>query len=128
MEAFEASAEAGVLKRRVMRRVYAVWFWKSAAPLLAVELVMLAGVAVGVLTHISVRHIMQNALAASADARAFIQFFINNFFVKSVQSQLLAGVYAVVTFFFVRDIRRAIQCWEVPGRPLGLLSVGGNRR
>lgn len=96
------------LKSRIMRRVYATWFLKQVAPMLAVEGILLAGVAVGVLTHISVSHIFANAFGASGNALAFADFFIRNFFVKSIQSQLLLGAYAVVAAFFVRDFRRAI--------------------
>ena len=97
------------LKTKVMRRVYLTWFWRSVAPLLAVELVLLAGVAIGVLTHISVKHILVNALNASADARAFVMFFVNNFFVKSIQSRLLVVAFAAVAFFFARDLRNALK-------------------
>lgn len=102
-----AAGGGAEMKKRIMRRVYGVWFWKHVAPVLAVEFILLAGVAVGVFTHISVRNILVNALEASADARAFIQFFINNFFVKSIQSQLLVFAYAAIAVFFARDLRRA---------------------
>lgn len=102
-------APAPELKRRIMRRVYAVWFWRSVAPMLAVELVLLTGVAVGVLTHISLRNVMLNALGASADTRAFLVFFVRNFFVKSIQSRLLVVVYGVLVAFFARDIRNTFR-------------------
>ncbi len=97
------------LKSRIMRRVYAVWFWRSVAPLLAVEFVLLAGVSAGVLAHISVRHILLNALNASSGAQSFVQFFIDNFFVKSIQSRLLFLAYLVIVAFFIRDIRSALR-------------------
>ena len=96
-------------KKRVMRRVYLTWFWRSVAPLLVVELVLLAGVGIGVITHISVKSILMNALNASADARAFVLFFVNNFFVKSIQSRLLVVAFAAVLFFFARDLRNALK-------------------
>lgn len=102
-------AEASRLKARVMRGVQRIWFWRSVAPLLAVEAVLLGGVAAGVLTHISPRHILLNALAASADAWAFLRFFVGNFFVKSIQSQLLVAVYVALLTFFVRDLRSALR-------------------
>lgn len=97
------------LKRRIMRRVYAAWFWKQVAPVLVVEFILLAGVAAGVLTHISLRHIFLNALQASAGARAFVIFFIGNLFVKSIQSQLLVLAYGAILGFFVRDLRQALR-------------------
>ncbi|RJQ37144.1 hypothetical protein C4552_01395 [Candidatus Parcubacteria bacterium] len=96
------------LKQRVMRRVYTVWFWKSVAPLLAVEGVLLVGVAAGVMTQISLRQILLNALAASDGLTAFVQFFVDNFFVKSMQSRLLVIAYLAIGAFFARDIRNAL--------------------
>lgn len=96
-------------KKRVMKRIYAIWFLKNFGPLLAVELILLFGVAVGVLTHISVRNIMVNAFSSSSGIGAFIQFFIDNFFVKSIQSRLLVAVYGVLIGFFVRDIVGALR-------------------
>ncbi len=106
-EVKNSGAEASAIKKRVMRRVYSVWFLKSFGPLLGVELILILGVAVGVLTHISVRNVMINALSASSGVRAFVQFFIDNFFVKSIQSRLLVAVYGVLVGFFVRDFVNA---------------------
>ncbi|OHA09804.1 MAG: hypothetical protein A3A44_03275 [Candidatus Sungbacteria bacterium RIFCSPLOWO2_01_FULL_60_25] len=116
------------LKRRIMRRVYGVWFWKSVAPLLAVEAVLVVGVAAGVFTHISVRQILLNALQASDGATAFVQFFIDNFFVKSIQSQLLVAVWAVLLAFFVRDARHALRRRSADLADFLALAAAGNRR
>ena len=117
------------LKRRIMRRIYAIWFWKSVLPMLAVELVLLVGVAAGVLTHISLRHILLNALQSSAGVAAFFQFFIDNFFVKSIQSQLLVATYAVFAAFFIRDIRHALRRFSTGGKGdfLAVLTAGGGQ-
>lgn len=117
------------LKARIMRRVYGMWFWKGVAPLLAVEAILLLGVAVGVLTHVSLRAILLNALSASADAWAFAKFFVSNFFTKSIQSQLLVAVYAALLALFARDIRNAVRRLKGYGAdellPIALL---GNQR
>lgn len=97
------------LKKRIMRRVYAVWFLKSIAPLLAVEFILLSGVAIGVLANVSLRNVMINAFNASSGVQDFLQFFINNFFIKSVQSRLLVAVYGALLGFFVRDFVSALR-------------------
>ena len=81
MEPIHALPLAGgaELKKRIMRRVHLVWFWKHVAPVVGVELILLLGVAVGVLTHISPRQILINALQASASVQAFVLFFVRNF-------------------------------------------------
>lgn len=97
------------LKKRIMRRVYALWFWKSIAPLLAVELILIAGVTVGVLAHISLRSIIANAINASSGIKDFLVFFVDNFFVKSIQSRLLVAVYGALVGFFIRDFASALR-------------------
>lgn len=92
-----------------MRRVYRTWFLKYVAPLLVLELALVVGVAAGVLTHISLRHILVNALGSSAGAWAFVKFFISNFFVKSIQSRLLVAVYLILAAFFIRDVGNALR-------------------
>lgn len=118
------------LKRRIMRRVYALWFWRSVAPLLAVEVIMLTGVAVGVLTHISVSHIAANAMAASGSAWALAKFFSANFFVKSIQSRLLAGAYLALVLFFIRDLVSALRRLRGfhPGELASAILGTGNQR
>lgn len=124
-----AIAAAEALKRRTMRRVYAVWFWRSVAPLLAVEFVLLAGVAVGVLTHISLRHIIVNAMTSSDSIQAFVQFFLNNFFVKSIQSRLLFGLYVLFTLYALRDVRAVVRRGRGGGEEFAsLLAPAGRGR
>ena len=98
--------------------------------MLAVEFILLVGVAVGVLTHISLRHIFLNALEASANIQAFVMFFINNFLVKSIQSRMLVAAYLLVAVFFARDIRNTIhrlKGWRKDDWLLAL-AEGGNQR
>lgn len=129
MNLFPETAISRELKQRTMRRVYAVWFWRSVAPLLAVEAALIVGVAAGVLAHISLRHILLNALAASSDAWAFVKFFVSNFFVKSIQSRLLLAVYAALLLLFARDIRSAVRRMRGldAGDFLSFALAGGNR-
>ncbi len=124
MEPIPSTFTSPELKKRIMRRVYATWFWRSIAPLLAVELILLGGVAVGVLTHISLKSILMNALAASGNIQAFFMFFVNNFFVKSIQSRLLVVAYLAVVFFFGRDLRNAFRRFKgASGDFLAMLAV-----
>ena len=117
------------LTKRIMKRVYWTWFTRSVAPLLGVEAILLTGVLVGVLTHISIKHILMNSLAASADLRAFVDFYVRNFFVKSIQSRLLVVAFAAIVAFFVRDLRNAIRKLRNAGSVDTLaMSVLGNRQ
>ncbi|MDP3727089.1 MAG: hypothetical protein Q8R35_00430 [bacterium] len=114
-------------KKRIMRRVYGIWFWRSVAPLLAVEAILLVGVAVGVLTQISLRHILLNALAASSGLAAFVKFFVSNFLVKSLQSQLLVAFYAAFLGFFARDVWNAVRRLKGADAMLPTLTAAGNQ-
>lgn len=127
-EAIREPIDSG-LKERTMRQVRRVWFFRRVAPLLAVELALLFGVAGGVLTQISLRNVLLNALGSSADAWAFAKFFISNFFVKSTQSQLLVAVYAVLMTFFVRDLRSSVKRFGAGREELtALILTGPDRR
>jgi hypothetical protein len=97
------------LKTKIMRQVYLTWFWRQVAPLLAVEAILVVGVLVGVLANISLRSILMNALAASDSIKAFLQFFVDNFLLKSIQSKLLLASFAALAFFFVRDLRNTLR-------------------
>ena len=117
------------LKQRIMRRVYGIWFWKSVAPMLAVEALLLVGVAIGVLTQISIKAILVNALAASSDVWAFVKFFTSNFLVKSMQSRLLAAVYLVMAGFLLRDALGAVRRLQGYGSEIFFsAALLGNRR
>ena len=116
------------LQTRIMRRIYAVWFWRRVAPILGVEVLLLTGVAVGVFVNISPRQILLNALSASSGVLDFGMFFVRNFFAKSIQSQLLLAVYAVIMAFFVRDLRSALRRISAGGRePLVAVATSGNQ-
>jgi hypothetical protein len=97
------------LKAAIMRRIYTVWFWRHVAPMLAVEAVLIGAVLIGVLTQISLANIFANAFAASSDAISFVRFFIDNFFVKSTQSQLLVAAWGALIGFFIRDAVSALR-------------------
>lgn len=97
------------LKTKILERVWWIWFWKRAAPLLAIESTLVLGVFVGVLSHISLRSILLNALSASDGLRSFVQFFIDNFFVKSIQSRLLLALWFGFLIYVVRDARSVFK-------------------
>lgn len=122
------TAIPGELKRRIMRRVYGIWFWKSMAPMLAVEAILLVGVAAGIMTQISMRHILLNALAASSDVVAFIKFFASNFLAKSIQSRLLMAVYFALAGFFARDVWNVIRRLKDADELLPVMLLGNRRR
>ncbi len=116
------------LRKRILRRVYWLWFWRRVAPIVAIEFVLIAGALAGVLTHISPRHILLNALEASSGFGSFIQFFIDNFFVKSIQSRLLALLWVGFLIYLVRDIRTTLRHLSGVDGLLLARSLGGNRR
>lgn len=118
------------LKKRILHRVYWLWFLRRVAPIVAVELALVSGAAIGVLAHISPRAILLNALQASSGIGSFIQFFIDNFFVKSVQSRLLFTLWLGFLVYLLRDIRGIRRRLQGMGEEAFVLSssLGGNRR
>lgn len=96
------------LKARILRRVYWTWFLRRIAPLLTLELMLVVGVLIGVFTYISPRQILLNALSSSSGLTSFVQFFIDNFFVKSIQSRLLLALWVGSMAYVLRDVRQAV--------------------
>ncbi len=99
-------------KTRTMRRIYRVWFLRRAAPLLSIELALLAGVLAGVLAYISPRQILLNAHQPSSGLSSFVQFFIDNFFVKSIQSRLLLAMWLGFMVYVIRDLRAVFSAFR----------------
>lgn len=91
------------LKKRIMRRVYTIWFVRKAAPL-ATETAGLLTLLIWALQYISPASIMANALSASDGFYAFFLFFGRNFTILTPALQFSFVVTTVLAAIIVRDI------------------------
>lgn len=91
------------LKKRIMRRVYTIWFIRKAAPL-AGEIALLGVLAIWGLQYISPANILVNAVSAASGLSSLAIFFVNAFSHLSAPSQMAVMASAVVSLLTVRDI------------------------
>lgn len=91
------------LKKRVMRRVYAVWLVRKTGPLVAET----AGISLAGfwgMQYISPVHVVVNAIAAADGFRAFFIFFVRSFQHLSVPSQFAMVVSAMLAAVILRNM------------------------
>lgn len=91
------------LKKRIMRRVYAVWFVRKAAPL-AAEGAGLLVLFVWGLRYVSPANIMVNAISAADGLYAFFMFFVRNFQNLPAASQFALAASVILAIVIARDM------------------------
>ena len=94
---------AKTLKRKVMRRIYTVWFIKKATPA-AGELAGFALLTNWGLQHVSPGHIMVNAISASNGFNAFGMFFVRAFMQESAAAQFAIVISGILGVIVLRDV------------------------
>lgn len=94
---------ATTLKKRIMRRVYTIWFIRKAVPLGA-ELAVLGIAVVWGLQHTSPANILTNSISASNNMYAFMMFFIRSFSILTPPAQFALVITGLLGAFIARDI------------------------
>lgn len=97
------------LTRRVMRRVYFVWFMKRVAPPLALQAASLALVLVGIHEFISVRFVLANAADSISGVNSLVSFTSSAVINTGFIPQLLLGASTLLGLLIVRDVARAFR-------------------
>ncbi|MBI2639736.1 MAG: hypothetical protein HYW90_02475 [Candidatus Sungbacteria bacterium] len=91
------------LKKRIMRRVYTIWFVRKAAPL-ATETAGLVALFTWALQYISPANIVANAISASDGFYAFFLFFGRSFTILTPALQFSFVATTVLVAIIARDI------------------------
>jgi len=91
------------LKKRIMRRVYAIWFVRKAAPL-AAEVVGIFVLFAWALRYNSPASIMANAISASDGLFAFFMFFARTFSILTPATQFAFVVTSILAAIIARDM------------------------
>jgi hypothetical protein len=96
------------LKRRVMRRVYGIWFMRSVLPVLALEVGILV-VGIGMIGSIVfVEKVIANALTISVgNPVKFLSYSITAFMSTTALTQAILILLVVGGVFLLRDIYRS---------------------
>lgn len=118
------------LKKRIMRGVYFHWFVKKYAPIVVVELSVLAALFIRELTVVSLPALLENAKIATAhfsSTSATLAFFASAFMNTSTVSKMMLFGISFVTVFIVRDTRRILKhlsalLWNPRKAPVRIVS------
>lgn len=91
------------LKKRIMRRVYAIWLAKKALPVFIIELPLLILFVAKIKEMVFWAKVLENASGAAANFASLAQFVISTVSTKLAVDAILIGVLAVA-MFMIRDL------------------------
>ncbi len=77
------------LKNKIMRRVYAIWFFRKITSAVFVETFIFAAMLLAAVSCISFLSVMRNALNSSNSVYSLSNFFLNNFLIADAISKSL---------------------------------------
>lgn len=92
------------LKRKIMTRVYFFWFYKKITAPFVMELIVFAGLILGLSIYVSVGNVINNAPSLLSPANLF-NFFTSAFFETELIVQLILLMIIVPIALLIRDIR-----------------------
>ena len=96
------------LKKRTMRKIYTIWFFRYVLPILSLELIVLSAIILRVQSQVSFNHVFYNATsrALQYSFSSFGLFWLAAIFNTEVITQVLLAVGLVVGWLVVRDAMR----------------------
>ena len=104
-------------KQTVMRRVYAIWFMRSVAPLIALEVVVFFVAANVLASNVFVDKTISNALLATlGNPMSLVVYFLNAFAKTQFLTQTAIFLFALVGVSFMRDVARSIASYSLVKR------------
>jgi len=89
-----------LLKKRIMRRVYAIWFVRSVYA----KLVFLGAVLIAAYFHISFAHVFSNTINASSGFLLSAQYLTSSFAAADIVSKFLLAGMIMAVFMMGRDL------------------------
>jgi hypothetical protein len=88
-----------MVKKKIMRKVYAIWFFRQLARPVFIEAVLLSFLIFLASRYIYVFSVMRNAFNSSDSVYSLSGFFVRNFMIADTISQLIAlGLFATLMF------------------------------
>lgn len=97
------------LKNRIMRRVYAVWFFRKLTSPFAVETLAFFVMLVWMSVHVSFGSVLANARPTFGSPFSVTNFFINAFWSTEFATKALFLVSAVLFFATLRNIWKTLS-------------------
>jgi len=89
-----------LLKKRIMRRVYAIWFIKSVYAKMAI----FGAILIAAYLHISFVHVFSNTLNASSGFLLSAKYLTSSFMAADIISKTLLAGMIVAVFMMGRDL------------------------
>jgi len=95
------------LKKKIMRRVYAIWFFKKITSPFALELISFAALLLWMTVYVSLSNVLNNVPSISSPFPA-ANFFISAFYeTEMIVKIILIGMLALL-IFLMKDLRITI--------------------
>lgn len=96
------------LKKKIMRRVYAIWFYKKITSPFALELISFAALLLWMTVYVSPANVLNNAPSVSSPFPA-ANFFISAFSETELITKILFIGMFVSAIFLMKDLRITIS-------------------
>lgn len=111
------------LKKRIMRRVYAVYLMRKATSPVALQTYLLSFLTLQLFLFVSMRHVVENAPNVF-DVGAFARFYAQSFLQTELSVQVLAVGVLSVSSWMARGIVRNVKQGNVAVRAMGIERAG----
>lgn len=96
------------IKNKIMRRIYAVWFYKKLTSSFAVELFFLAAIFFGLTAYVSLKNIFNNTPSVFSPV-AVAGFFASAFYQAEMIVQILFVGMLASLIFLLKDVKNLIS-------------------
>ena len=94
---------------QVLNQVYRVWLFRKLMPVLAVEIIAVAGLIYGLARSVFVAHVLENAIkVSSGNPIQIVSFFVSAFNHTSIVTKGVMLGLAVVVALLLRSITQGI--------------------
>lgn len=106
--------EQSLLSRRVMRRVYAIWFVREVLPWVGLEVAAFAGIAMLMRAQVAIASVAENfqnicTMSGTGSCIKFMGYaFTHTNVVVQIASVALVALLSVIAYDFVRSFRRSV--------------------
>ncbi len=93
-----------LLRKKIMRRVYAIWFFRKATSPFVLETLAFAGGILGLASYVSFRNVMMNVSPILDSPWSLAGFFSSAFSATELVSKILLVAMAVLIAFLMKDL------------------------
>ncbi len=95
------------VKKKIMRRVYAIWLFKGLTSPFAIKAISLVALSVWLTTYVSIGNVLENAVS-SISLDYILSFFASAFSKTELAAKVLLLVFLIPFSFLLKDAKSAI--------------------